>query len=311
MILAGRAPPERKLAIVAGGAGLEPHVRAELLAVLAKDKDEKIAARAQNALISVPLEAFITAAARPDAALPLFVYVAQNLADKAGLADVLSMNASCPGDILARVVPQLSPSSVAALLENLDQLSASPALSAALGYLPSLTGEQKKELEELHHETDPAKLMKALEGADPEAQKRVTLIQKLSGMNVLERMQLALKGNRDERLALIRDPNKMVQRAVLQSPRMTDQEVENFAAMANLSEEVLRVIAANRKFIKNYVVARNLLNNPKTPIDVSLHLLPRLIPQDLKNLCGNKNIPETLRTTAVKLQRQRKEKKGG
>jgi hypothetical protein len=130
-------------------------------------------------------------------------------------------------------------------------------------------------------------------------------------MNVLERMQLALKGNRDERLALIRDPNKMVQRAVLQSPRMTDQEVENFAAMANLTEEVLRVIAANRKYIKNYVVARNLLNNPKTPIDVSLHLLPRLIPQDLKNLCGNKNIPETLRTTSVKLQRQRKEKKGG
>ncbi len=311
MILAGKAPPERKLAIVAGGAGLEPHVRAELLAVLAKDKDEKIAARAQNSLITVPLEVFMAAATMLDVAALLCDYIAVHLADKAGLADVLSMNPACPPKTLARLVPRLSPSSIAALLENLDRLSSSPDLAGALLSLPSLTAEQKKTIEELRRETDPAVLMKALEGGEPELQKRVTLLQKLAGMGVVERMQLALKGNREERLALIRDPNRMVQRAVLQSPRITDQEIENFAAMANLSEEVLRLIAANRTFIKNYVVVRNLLNNPKTSIDITLHLLPRLIAQDLKNLCGNKNIPETLRTTAVKLQRQRKEKKPG
>ena len=75
--------------------------------------------------------------------------------------------------------------------------------------------------------------------------------------------------------------------------------------MSSLTDEVLRLIAKNRNFRKNYVVVRNLMSNPKTPLDVSLHMLPILNAQDLKRLCMNKNIPETLRTTATKLQRQR------
>jgi len=101
----------------------------------------------------------------------------------------------------------------------------------------------------------------------------------------------------------------VVQRAVLQSPRLTDQEVEQFASMSTLTDEILRLIANNRVFRKNYTVVRNLLNNPKTPLDVSLHMLPLINVMDLKRLTTNKNIPETLRTTAQKLHRQRQESK--
>ena len=94
-------------------------------------------------------------------------------------------------------------------------------------------------------------------------------------------------------------------RGVLQSPRLTDLEIENFAAMTNVSQEVLRIISKNRNFMKNYVVTRNLTKNPKSPLDVSLHLLPHLVPTDLKQLAANKNVPETLRSMALKLQRQR------
>jgi len=100
-----------------------------------------------------------------------------------------------------------------------------------------------------------------------------------------------------------------VQRAVLQSPRLTDQEVEAFASMANLTDEILRLIASNRAFRKNYVVVRNLMNNPKTPLDVTLHMLPLLNPLDLKKLGMNKNVPDTLRTTANKLMRTRADQK--
>ena len=126
-------------------------------------------------------------------------------------------------------------------------------------------------------------------------------------MRVVERVQLALKGSHEERLALVRDPCKVVQRAVFQSPRLTEREVEAFAAMANLSEEVLRIIAMNRNYRKNYIIVRSLLNNPKTPLDVTLHLLPNLTTQDLKLLCVNKNINDTLRTMAIRLNRQRSE----
>jgi hypothetical protein len=118
-----------------------------------------------------------------------------------------------------------------------------------------------------------------------------------------------MKGSSEARRTLIRDANKVVQRAVLQSPRLTDQEVESFAAMANLTDEVLRLIAGNRTFRKNYVVVRNLMNNPKTPLDVTLHMLPLLNVMDLKKLGMNKNVPETLRTTAAKLLRTRIEQK--
>ena len=95
----------------------------------------------------------------------------------------------------------------------------------------------------------------------------------------------------------------------MQSPRLTDQEVEAFASMTNLTDEILRLIGKNRNFRKNYNVVRNLLNNGKTPLDVSLGLLPMINPPDLKKLSMNKNIPETLRSAAAKLIRQRNETK--
>jgi len=82
--------------------------------------------------------------------------------------------------------------------------------------------------------------------------------------------------------------------------------VESFAAMANVTSDVLRIISLNRTFIKSYAVIRNLAKNPKTPLDISLHILPRLTATDLKILTTNKNIPETLRNTAIKLHRSRK-----
>jgi hypothetical protein len=145
--------------------------------------------------------------------------------------------------------------------------------------------------------------------AEPDLGKRQTLLQRLATMTVAQRVQFAIKGGAEARRTLIRDSNKVVQRAVLQSPRLTDQEVEAFAAMSALTDEILRLIAKNRNFRKNYVVVRNLMHNPKTPLDVSLHMLPILNVLDLKRLCVNKNIPETLRSTAQKLHRQRQENK--
>jgi len=75
--------------------------------------------------------------------------------------------------------------------------------------------------------------------------------------------------------------------------------------MASLGEEALRMIATNRKYRKNYTIMRTLMFNPKTPLEITLHLLPTVKATDLKMMITNKNIPETLRTTANRLQRQR------
>jgi hypothetical protein len=151
-----------------------------------------------------------------------------------------------------------------------------------------------------------AEIAEAAAEAEPDPVQRQTLMQKVTHMNVVQRLTLALKGGKTERMLLIKDPNKLVQRCVLQSPRLTDSEVEAFSSMTNLTGEILRQIALTRLFMKNYSVVRNLVNNPKTPLDVSLHLFPRLTATDLVKLTANKNVPETLRSSALKLHKKRK-----
>ena len=306
----GRATRERKIAVCSGGAHLSPPDRAEILAVLAHDADEAVADRAQGAFLSLPLESVIEATSRESALPALFNYVARNLGDKPGVADAMARNKNCQADVLAHVARFFSADTVQLLMEELERVSESPALAAALEHSSSVTPEQKAQLHELRSNAiDHGALAEAALEAEPDLGKRQTLLQRLATMTVAQRVQFAIKGGSEARRTLIRDTNKVVQRAVLQSPRLTDQEVEAFASMSSLTDEILRIIAKNRNFRKNYVVVRNLMNNPKTPLDVSLHMLPMLNVMDLKKLCINKNIPETLRSTAQKLQRQRQENK--
>ncbi len=306
----GRATRERKLAICAGGAHLAPADRAELLAVLAGDADEMVSERAQDAILSQPIESFVEAIRREHALPALFSYAAKNLADKPGVCDAMVQNKNCPAEYLVPVVRHLSTIGIQSLMEELDRVSESPTLASALEQSSSVTIEQKNQLKELHgpgNPIDEAALAEAAAAVESDLAKRQTLIQRLAKMTVAQRVQFAMKGGSEARRTLIRDNNKVVQRAVLQSPRLTDQEVEAFASMSSLTDEILRLIANNRNFRKNYTVVRNLINNPKTPIDVSLHMLPILNPIDLKRLTTNKNIPETLRTSANKLHRTRLE----
>lgn len=306
----GRAPRERKLAVCTGGAHLAPADRAEILTVLAHDADEMVANRAQDALLSQPLESLVEAVARETALPALFAYAAKNLGDKPSVSHAMVQNKHCGAEYLVHVVRHLSTESIQILMEELDRVSASPALAGALENSTSVTAEQKAQLHELRSTAiDHGALAEAALEAEPDPGKRQTLLERLANMSVSQRVQFAFKGGSEARRTLIRDSNKVVQRAVLQSPRLTDQEVEAFASMSNLTDETLRAIAKNRNFRKNYVVVRNLMNNPKTPLDVSLHMLPILNVMDLKKLCLNKNIPETLRSTAGKLQRQRQDKK--
>ncbi len=130
---------------------------------------------------------------------------------------------------------------------------------------------------------------------------KVSTIVRLARMNVAGRVKQAFLGTKEERAILIRDNARIVQNAVLSSPKLSEPEVETFAAAKNVSENVLREISRNRRFIKVYAVVRNLVNNARCPIDVSLTLVKNLLVTDLKTLQGNKNIPDTLRKVATKL----------
>jgi hypothetical protein len=134
---------------------------------------------------------------------------------------------------------------------------------------------------------------------------RGSTLQKIAKLDIKGRIQMAMKGNKEERSILIRDSTKLVALAVLESGKITDGEVEKFASQKNVLEAVLRQIPMKRRFMKNYGVVRNLVANPRTPLDVSLGLMKNLLVADLKNLSGNKEVSDTIRKLALKLFKQK------
>ena len=134
---------------------------------------------------------------------------------------------------------------------------------------------------------------------------RGSALQKISRLDIKGRIQLAMKGTKEDRSILIRDSTKLVALAVLESPKVTDGEVEKFANQKNVLEAVLRQIPMKRRFVKNYGVVRNLVANPRTPLDVSLGLMKNLLTADLKNLAGNKEVSDTIRKLATKMFKQK------
>ena len=122
--------------------------------------------------------------------------------------------------------------------------------------------------------------------------------QRIARMNIAQRLGLAMKGSREERAVLIRDPNKIVAVAVLSSPKITETEIESIAKMASVSDEILRIISNTRQWMKRYAVMAALARNPKTPVAISMNLLPRLTDKDLRAISADRNVPEVLRITA-------------
>lgn len=134
--------------------------------------------------------------------------------------------------------------------------------------------------------------------AAPENEDTQSTLQRIAAMTVAQRIGLAMKGSREERAILIRDPNKIVAVAVLTSPKMTETEIESIAKMASISDEILRIIANNRAWTKRYGIIVALARNPKTPVAISMNLLARLTERDLRSISADRNVPEVLRITA-------------
>lgn len=134
---------------------------------------------------------------------------------------------------------------------------------------------------------------------------RVSLIRRIMFMNARDRMKLAMKGDREARGILIRDSNRVVATAVIHNPRVTDQEVENIAAMRTVADEVLRLISLKPNWARSYAIIHNLVRNPRTPVPTVMSTLPRIRTKDLKNLAQNRNVSEATRRQAVRLSQAR------
>jgi hypothetical protein len=134
---------------------------------------------------------------------------------------------------------------------------------------------------------------------------RLSIIHTVMNMGMKDRTRLAMKGDREARNILIRDPNRIVAQAVVQNPRITDQEIEKIAAMRSITEDILRQIASNRQWARSYAIVHNLARNPRTPIANVMNILSRLQLRDLGALAKNRNVSDAVRRQALRLSQAR------
>ena len=167
-------------------------------------------------------------------------------------------------------------------------------------------------LEEIYEETEAdrariaEKILGELRYEDGDVpNERISIINRIMKMGMRDRVKLAMKGDREARNILIRDPNRLVSAAVVGNPRLTEQEVEKIASMRTATEEILRGLANNRQWSKNYVIMHNLAKNPRTPIANVLTILTRLQARDLVALSKNRNVSDAVRRQALRLAQSR------
>ncbi len=328
-------PATDKLAAARGMANVPPEVALELVVALSRDPDPAVRVAAGTTLRAWPSGQLQPLLARRAVSTEVLEYFLHPETARLDLLPTVLPHRNVPQQALAELAAAADLETVKILLEHIDALrtSALTALKNNSAYLamhgsrlasleegfvfePSFLDlliaeaqieDERHELQTLTEE-EAAKLDEQIaqaEAAGNDDKKKESIYAKIARMNVSQRVQLALKGNKDDRALLVRDGSKVVSRAVLGSPKLTDSEVETFAALKSVSDEVLRMISMNRKFMKTYSVIRNLINNPRTPIDVGLPLLNRLMPQDVRNLATNKGVPDIVRKMAEKLAKQK------
>lgn len=170
-------------------------------------------------------------------------------------------------------------------------------------------------IEEMYEETDAQrqaimnKILSELTADEVDlSSERVSALNRIMRMGMKDRVKLAMKGDREARNILIRDPNRIVVLAVFNNPKITEQEIEKLASMRTAPEEVLRSIANSRQWSRSYSVVHNIARNPRAPIANVLTILSRLQLKDLTALAGNKNVSDAVRRQALRLSQSRRGK---
>ncbi len=336
----GGVPRELRLMAAQGALPLKPADLLELLQILLADADGAVRQTAQATLAAHPVAEMLPILKDRETPPALLAWALTHRAERE-LREAVLQNTSLPDEALELMVASLPEHQAELVVINQVRLLRRTSLLAALEGNPGLSSDQRRRLRELRESfhigeeavappppAAPPPAEAAAEAAPPAEEpmeappisedealarylteeernqgEKVSALQRLYKLNTAEKVVTALKGSREERAILIRDSNRIVATAVLGSPRLTEAEIESFAAMKNLSDDVLRQIGHHKEWTKRYGVVSSLVRNPRTPTGIAIGMVPRLNPRDLKAISVDRNVPEVIRRQAQKFVR--------
>lgn len=341
---AGGVPRDLRLLAAQGALPLKPVDLLELLQHLLADHDPEVAGAAQASLVAQPAAEILPLLKDRETPPPVLAWAAAHRSERE-LREAVLQNTSLSDEAIEALAPGLSEHLAELVVINQVRLLRRTSLLEALEGNPSLSNDQRRRLRELRETfrigeipapseepaaeaaapaeepapveevaeepilTEDEALARYLTEAERGEQDKVGAVQKVFRLNTAQKVILALKGTREERTILVRDPNRIVSSAVLGSPKLSEAEIEAFAAMRNISQDVLRQIGNHREWTKRYTVLASLVKNPRTPVGVSMSLVSRMNPRDMRGLTTDRNVPEVIRKHAQKFVRGALEKK--
>jgi hypothetical protein len=339
----GGIPIDLKMLAAQGSLPLTPTDMVELLHHLLKDSESQVRSTAAATLVALPVETLqpiVKDRLTPQGVLDWALSSRQ----ESHILEPVLQNPSTSDEAIEGRAPHLSAELAELVVINQVRLLRRRSLLEAIESNPRLNNDQRRRLRELRETFNigatattpappvaappvpaepsppPAPVEEEAEEPAPTSEqeaffrylteeerqeaKNLTAVQKVFRLNVAQKVILALKGTREERAILVRDPNRIVASAVLGSPRLTEGEVEIIAGMRNISDDVLRTIGSHREWTKRYNVALQLVKNPRTPLSISIGMVSRLNPRDMKSLAVDRNVSEVIRNHAQRFVRQ-------
>jgi len=134
---------------------------------------------------------------------------------------------------------------------------------------------------------------------------RSSIASQVAVLSVPGKVELAVKGNREVRRILSRDASSMVARAVIASPKLTEDDIVSYAASSLTHGDVLRFIAESRQWTANRQVVNALVLNPRTPPTAAIRFLKSYQTSELRILSQNRSLSAAVRQEARRLLAQR------
>jgi len=331
----GGVPLQLRLMAAQGALPLKPADLVDLLQQLLGDADEAVRQAASASLGGMAVDELLPIVKDKESPPNVLAWAVAHRPERE-ILEVVLQNVSLPDEAVEALASTLPEHLAELVVINQVRLLRRTSLLEALEANPGLNKDQRRRLRELREtfrigqqpeppppppppvqaapepepaeepiaETEEEAVARLLAEDEKQDAEKISVVQAIYRMNAAQKVIQALKGSSADRAILIRDPNRIVSSAVLGSPRLTEMEIERFAGMKSVGDEVLRTIAQNKDWTKRYGVISNLIKNPRTPLALALNFVPRLNPRDLKTISVDKNVPEVIRKQALKFVRK-------
>jgi len=251
--------------------------------------------------------------------------------ERSGPLEAVILNPSSPDQAILELAHQVPVDLMELIVINQVRILREPAILEALLENPAINAHLKGRINELkfdffREKESPAPMAVPVEApersmpdlsevpeevlppppagdAEPEAvrEQRETLHQKMIRLDITGKIRLAKMGSREERMMLVKSPNKLICTAAVRSPKITDSEVASIVQLRNVHEDVLRLVSVRQEWTRRYSVVVSLVKNPRTPVGVAMKFLNRLTPMDLRIVGRSRDIPEVLRKTSQRM----------